>query len=216
LRLSATIGLTPLAALLVWPLASDGAAGLFQTDLAGLVMLVGVGAFLLRAHRPDALALVTSAALLGGVHLLAGGRLAAMPALWLLALGLGVAASGLAAWGRALRAPALTAGAVAAAVLWIAMTGLVWADDLAASLPQTERYAFRQAVVHLDAATACAYGAADFDRFHDADIYRRIPLVTSAVRPPAAGPTALAWLVVGLLAWVGAALLGGARHERDA
>ena len=59
-------------------------------------------------------------------------------------------------------------------------------------------------MLHLDAATACAYDAADFDRFHDERIYRRVPLAASLVRAPSAGSTSLAWLVLGALAWIAA------------
>ncbi len=136
-------------------------------------------------------------------------------ALALLLLAVVAASSGLAAVGRAVGTPALTAGAVGAAVLWLAMTGLFWADGLAETLPATRQFRFRQAVLHLDVATACAYDAARFDRLHDPRVYREVPLAASLVRAPTAGPTGAAWLVVGLLAW-GMAGWVGADRRREA
>jgi hypothetical protein len=201
------------AVLVAAPLTADGAEGVFQADLVGLVAMVGCAAFVVRPRRVHGAALLAAALLLALVHVVAGGPLGGAVAQSLLGLAVGVAASGLAVLGRALGTPALTAGAAAGAVLWIGMTGLVWADDLAESLPRERRFAFRQAVVHLDAATACAFDAAHFDRFHDDRIYRRVPLAASLVRAPAATSTALAWMALGVLAWGGAV---GLRLRRDA
>jgi len=173
---------------------------------------VGVAGFLLHPSRARLAAWLLGVALLGTAHVAVSGGLAGAPSQVLLAFALGAAASGLAVLGRALGAPGLTAGAAACAVLWIAMTGLVWADDLAEALPRERRPAFRQAVVHLDAATACAFDAAGFDRFHDPLVYRRVPLAASLVRAPSAGPTALAWLALGICSWgVALGLRSGAR-----
>ena len=202
---AAIAGLPALAALVAVPFTASGAQGAFQADLAGLIACVGCAAFLVRPRRADAAALVAAALLLGLVHLVAGGPASGATSQLLLAFAVALAASGLAALGRAVGAPALTAGAAAAAVLWVAMSGLVWADDLAESQPRERRFAFRQAVVHLDAATACAFDAAEYDRFHDDRLYRRVPLAASLVRAPSAGSTALAWIVLGVLAW-GAAM----------
>ncbi len=211
------MGLPALAALAAWPLSADGAAGVFQTALAGLVVVVGVAAFLVRSRRWDLAALGAACVLLALVHALRAGSLAGAPALFLLAAGVCTAAAGLAACGRALGTPALTAGTAAGAVLWVAMCGLMWADDLAEALPRERRPAFRQAVLHLDAATACAYDVADFDRFHDPLVYRKVPLAASLVRAPAAPPTALAWFVLGVLAWgAGGALCCARRPAADA
>ncbi|MDJ0520661.1 MAG: hypothetical protein QNJ90_01160 [Planctomycetota bacterium] len=208
-------GLPPLAALVAAPLTASGAEGVFQTDVVGLVAVVGVAGFAVRVRRAHLLALLAAALLLGGVHLAAGGALAGAPKQVLLACGVGLAASGLAALGRTLGTPALTAGSAAVAVLFVAMTGLVWADDIAEELPRSERFAFRQAVLHLDPATACAFDVAGFDRFHSPLIYRRVQLTTSAVRAPDAVPTGLAWLVFGAVAWGAAAGLRFRRESRS-
>ncbi len=214
-RAAAIAGAPALATLAAAPFTKAGAAGVFQADLVGLVTIVAVAAFLVRPKRNELLAVLGAALALGLAHVLAGGAFARAPALMLLALAVATAASGLAAVGRALGTPTLTAGGAAAAVLWIAMTGLLWADDMAEALPRAERVGFKQAVLHLDAATACAYDAADYDRFHDPDIYRDVKLATSIVRAPEAATTALAWLLFGAVAW-GAAVALGARRPTQA
>jgi len=206
-------GAPPAAMLLVRLFAAEGAAGLFQTDLAALVVAAGVSAFAMRARLLSFAAILLAAVLSALIHALLGGSLGGAPAVGLLVLASGVAASGLAAIGRGLGAPWLTAGSLGAAVLWVAMTGLLWADPMAERLPRERRYVFKQAVLHLDLATACAYDGASFDRFHDEVIYREVPLASSIVRAPAAGPTGAVWLIAGLLAWGVAWLLGAARKR---
>ena len=189
----------PLALLATALLGADGPRGLFQADLAALVAAAAVGAFAVRLWRLPLVA-VPAAALLGlPAHLVAGGTPRGGLALALLLLAVGAAAAGLAAVGRGVRAPWPGAGLAAAGVLYVAMTGLVWADDVGDRLPAPRRFAFKQAVLHLDAATACAYDAADFDRFHDPSIYDHVKLASSAVRVPAALGTGLCWLAVGAL-----------------
>lgn len=198
----------PAAALLVARLVTGpGPKGLFQADLVGLVCAVGCGAFAVRGRRLLLAAVPAGAALAGLAHAALAGTFEGAPAFALLDLGVVSAATGLAAVGRSVGTPALTAGTIGAAVLWLAMTGLFWADGLAETLPAAHQFRFRQAVLHLDAATACAYDAAHFDRLHDPRVYREVPLAASLVRAPTAGPTGAAWLVVGLLAWGAAALL---------
>jgi hypothetical protein len=213
-RVALPIAGLPAAALLVAALATGaGARGRFQTDLAALVAMVVAGAFLVRlAWRP--LAALALAALLGTVaHLLVGGAPGGAPALALLLLGAGAAPAGLAATGRALGASPQAAGLTATAVLCIALTGVVWADRVGDALPHARRYAFKQAVLDLDAATACAYAAAGFDRLHDPEIYDRVALASSAVRAPGALAPGLAWLAVGLLGGLAGALLGADRRR---
>lgn len=199
------LGLLPASAF-----TEDGAKGLFQADLVALVIATACGAFLVRLRLRSLLALVAGAGFAGCAHAIVAG-FAGAPLLALLALAVSLAAAGLAALGRAVGTPALTAGALGASVLWVAMTGLFWADPVAGTLGRGERFPFRQAVIHLDPATACAYDVAKFDRFHDPRIYREVELAASTIRQPSAGPTGLAWLVVGLLALGMAGWLG--RHD---
>jgi transposase len=199
--------------LLAGLLAPDGPKGLFQADLVGLVLAAGCGAFGVRGRLVPIAALAVAGLLCGLAHAALAGSFTRLPDLWLLVGAVGAAASGLAALGRAVGAPALSAGTVGASVLWIAMTGLFWADPLAETLPATRQYRFRQAVLHLDPATAAAYSAARFDRLHDPRVYRDVPLAASLIRPPAASHTGSAWLAVGLLAWGVAGLLGVDRRR---
>ena len=119
---------------------------------------------------------------------------------------MGLAAHGLHALGLALGSRGVVAGTVAFALLVVAMCGLVWADRVADALPRSARWSVRQAVLHLDPATAFAYAAAGFDRLHDGPVYATYPLASSVVERPGAWATAGLWGAVGLLA--GAAALG--------
>jgi hypothetical protein len=159
-----------------------------------------VGGFLAPSARCALLRLPASALLAAGTHALLGGG--GLPAFALLVLAVGAAASGLAAVGRVVGAGAAGAGAAGAGVLWVAMTGLLWADDVAAGLAPARRHPFRQAVLHLDVATAAAYDAARHDRLREPAVYERVPLATSLVEPPAALPTGAAWLALGVCAWL--------------
>ena len=184
------------------------ARGLFQADLAALALFVGLGAFTLKAQRLSAAALGVAVLLSASAHAALAPSLAGAAALAWLMLGSTLASSGLAALGRAVGAPALSAGVAGAAVLWVSMLGLWWADDLAQALARERRFTFRQAVLHLDVATAGAYSAADFDRFHDPRVYREVPLAASLVRAPTADFTGSVWLALGVLTWGAALALG--------
>lgn len=199
--LPAALACAPAAAMLaVAPFAEDGAHGLFQSDAAALAATAALWAFVARA-RPRVLGLLALATVpAAGVHLLLGGTPGSLVGWCALLLGVGAAAGGLALLGRRVGAPGVSAAVLATAVPVTAMLGLFWADPLGDVLPQAGRYAFKQAVVHADAATAAAYGAADHDRLHEARVYREVPLATEAVEPPAAVSTGLLWLVVGVLA----------------
>ncbi|MDA1193956.1 MAG: hypothetical protein O2894_02120, partial [Planctomycetota bacterium] len=193
-----------------------GPSGVFQADLAGLALLAVLGGFTAPLDRTAVLRLTAAVALLAPAHLLAGGALVGVGPLAALAAGVVCAAAGLAALGRAVGAPLATAGVVATAVLVVAMLGLLWADELGDRLPVEQRFRFKQAVLHVDAATACAYDVAQFDRLHDPAIYARIPLASGAVRAPHALPTGALWGVVGLVAALAVAWLGRARAARCA
>lgn len=190
------------------PFADEGPRGLFQIDVAGMAAFATVAAFALRPTRASMLGL--AAALLPAllVHVILGGSVASLGALAVLMLGVGSAAGGLALLGRRVGAPDGSAGVIAMAVVVVGMLGLFWADPLGDRLPREKRFAFKQAVVHLDAATAAAYDAAAFDRFHGTRVYAEVPLATEAVRQPTAFATGLAWLVLGLVCGGVAALVG--------
>ena len=161
-------------------------------------MTVVLWAFLVRADRRTLGVLVFSAVPTTAVHLVLGGSFATLTPMAILALGVGAAAGGLALLGRRLGAARGTAGVIATAVLVVPMLGLFWADPVGDRLPQAKRHAFKQAVLHLDAATAAAYGAADFDRMHEPRIYQDVRLAAESTRPPEAVPTGLAWMLFGL------------------
>ncbi len=185
---------------------ADSPKGLFQADLVALVVAVATSAFLVRPERMALVAMLVGVALAAIAHgLIAGFDGAAYFAL--LALGVSLAAAGLASLGSQIGAPELTAGTLGAAIVWIAMTGLFWADPVAGTLAPEDRFPFRQAVIHLDPATACAYDASNFDRFHDPRVYREVELAASTIEPPSAAPTGIAWSVVGILALAMAGLL---------
>lgn len=193
--------------LLAAPFTDDGAQGLFQADAVGLLATVALWAFLARLDRHTLAVLVVSSVPAALVHLALGGSVASLGVMALLCVGVGAAAGGLALLGRRLGAPAATASVLATAVLVTAMLGLFWADPVGDRLPRAKQFAFKQAVLHLDPATAAAYGAASFDRFHEPRIYSDVKLAAEAVRPPDAVPTALAWLLLGLAAGAAAGVL---------
>lgn len=204
--------------LLAAPFLGAGAAGLFGADLVGLVISAWVSAFAVRRRRLLLLGALVAPLFCALAHLLiarflSGGASfsSALAVAWLV-LGTVVASSGLSAVGRGLGAPWLTAGALAAGVLWFAMGGLFWADALSDRLPRERRYECKQAVMQLDLATACAYDGAALDRFHEPAIYRDLPIASSIVAAPGAGPTGAIWFTVGLLAWGAACLLGADRR----
>jgi hypothetical protein len=197
--------------------APDGAAGVFQAAVGGLVAAVALGGFSAQGRALTVLARLGAAAVLAGLlHLVLQGDLAAALALGFLFLAASVAAAGLAALGGRLGTPAVPAGAIAACVLWTAMAGLFWADPLAEHLDLRERRPFRQAVLHVDPALALAYDGARFDRLRSPEVYFDVPLASSVYERPAAGPTGAVWLVTGLVLWGGAALAGRLARRRGA
>jgi hypothetical protein len=206
------VALLPAAAQgLVHAASTGGTRGVFQADLTAMVAIVAIAAFAVRGGRRGLWLVPGAAALSVLVHLgIAGGDGALSHGLLLLAAG--VAAGGIAAVGRAIGAGRTASGAAAGGVLWLAMTGLFWAGEVAEVLPEPKRRAFRQAVLHADLATASAYGVAGFDRMHDGPVYRRVALASTLVGRPSAPHTAGAWLAVGL-AFCGAAWWLGAGRE---
>ncbi|MHC5012866.1 MAG: hypothetical protein ACYTG6_18295 [Planctomycetota bacterium] len=188
-------------------IADDGGAGRFQADLGGLVAAVLLGAFGTPRPASAALRLPAAALLAGLAHFLLGGTAGSTAALAFLYLAVSAGAGGWAALGRRVGAPDVPAGAVAAVLLFTAMAGLLWADPVAQRLPRPRRHAFRQSVLHVDPALALAYDASRFDRLHDPEIYVRVPLASSFIERPHAGPTGALWLAWGLLAWASAAAL---------
>ncbi len=197
----------------VWFVAHEPRA-LWQLDVATLLMVAVSFAFFVRRTKLAIGLLVYLPVILGLFHVLAAGWLeversfANGAAFGLLVLAVAVAALGLAWLGRSLGASRSAAGVATLAVLVVAMLGLLWADPVGDRLPQGKRYAFKQAVLHVDIATAAAYGAASFDRFHDPVIYREVDVAADAPRAPGAVPTGLLWLVVGLVSGAAAWLLG--------
>ena len=189
----------------VAPFAADGARGLWQADAAGLAARAVLWAFAVRLDGRSLRLLALAWPLAGLAHLVLGGGLGSVLPILVLGVGVGCAAGGLALLGRAVGAPRGAAALLACAVLTVAMLGLFWADPVGDRLPPSKRFAFKQAVVHLDAATAAAYDGAAFDRFHDERVYADVKLASGAVRPPEGVPTGLAWLVVGLLSGAAAA-----------
>jgi hypothetical protein len=186
---------------------ADDAEVLFGADLAALVAAALVGGFLAPTVRSALGRVAVAGVLAGAAHGVAAGSFDRAPLLALVVLAVAAAASGLGALGRRLGTPSLAAGAVAAGVLGAGMTGLWWADDVAEAVPPPRRHALKQAVLHVDVATAAAYDVAVYDRFHDPVVYRDVPLATSLVRAPSAAPSALLWLSVGLVTWSAASLL---------
>lgn len=209
------VAAAPAAAMLVARVfADEGARGLFQADAVALAVTATLAAFGARFDRRACAVLAGACVAVMAVHGVLGGGLAGALRLGALALGVGTAAGGLALLGLRLGAPRSTAGVIATSVPVLAMLGLFWADPVGDRLPAGERFAFKQAVLHLDAATAAAFGAAGFDRFHDTRVYQEVDLATEAVRAPDAVPTGLAWFILGL-ACAGAAALLPRRAEAE-
>ena len=173
-----------------------------------MVAVVCLAAFALsRDQRRRAVALGVGCALVAWLHeALATGAGNA----WLLCgllLAAACAAQGLASLARVMGAPKDLAAVTAFTVLAVSMSGLFWADPVADGLRPQAAYRVRQAALDLDLATALAYGASDYDRLHDADVYAHVPLASSTHHAPTGGPTALVWLVVGVLGTALARLL---------
>jgi hypothetical protein len=213
------------AALLALPAVAIGVAASFlpehparsfQADVAVLAVTAGAWGMIPATARATALLVLPSALLPSLVHGAAFGLWEGAARLGALLVAAALAASGLAAVGRRVGAPGVAAGAVAACVLWTAMAGLWWADRVAEGLPPVERHGFRQAVLHVDLATAAAYDAADYDRFHDPDVYARVPLASALMERPRALTTAAVWGVAGALAWAVALLLRPGSGRRQA
>ena len=192
--------------LLALPFTAAGPEGLFQADLVALVLMAGLSAYGVRRSRVRLLAPVVGVLACSLAHLVLGGGFGGALAFGWLLLATAAAATGLAALLRSVKAPWLTAGGIAACILWTAMMGIYWVDAVSDRLPLEERYQFKQRVMQLDLATACAYSAADFDRYHEPTIYRDLPVASSIIGAPAASWTGMIWALVGLVAW-GLALL---------
>jgi hypothetical protein len=178
-----------------------GSESLFQADLAALATVAGVGGFLLRAVSALPVRIGVGALAAGLAHLLLSGSPGGGAALALLVLAVGAAAGGLAALGRRGGCPPFAAGTIGAVVLWVAMTGLFWADPVAQLLPRAARRPLVEAVLHVDPATAAAYSAAGFDRLREPRIYAEVPLASTMTATPRATTTALGWIGVAGLAW---------------
>lgn len=208
-RWTALLCAAPASAMLVAAIGrAEGAEGLFHVGLAALAVMGAVGAFGTPTVR-SALVRVPIAAVAAAIAFaVLGGGPGGACACGFLLLAVGLAAGGYAAWGRKLRTPRLAAGAIAAGILWVAMCGLFWADGVAEHVPLEERRPLRQAVLHLDPATALAYDAAHFDRLLDPVVYWDVQLASSTIEQPRALSTGTAWLVTGLLLLAGAGLVG--------
>lgn len=190
----------PVAAFLVMRLLGPaGPEGLFRAGLVALVAAVALFAFVPLRAGATLGAAAASAGLLATAHLLGGSSPAAAGAAAALVLGQALAAAGFAGVGRRLGAGGVGAGAVSAALLGLALGGLFWADEAAAHVPAERRWALRQAVVDLDAATALAYDAAGFDRFAHPPVYAGVPLASSSHQAPRALDAAAAWAAFGIL-----------------
>ncbi len=198
--------LVPLVAQIgVFAFGPGGSLGAFHACAVLLTLTAAVFAFLPLAGRETVLAVCAVAVLGLLVHGVAAG-FAGAPALgWLVAC-VGGAVAGAAAFGDALGNSRPASGAVAALLLCTAMTATFWADDAAAHVPAKQRQEVRQAIVHIDPLMAAAYGAADHDRLHDADVYNALPLASALIERPSPLPTGALWLAVGLAlagaAWV--------------
>lgn len=195
-----TIALLPAASLLLAHVAgADVPARLFRADLAALVVAVMLGAFAVRPAKSDALAAGASVVLVAANHVIVGGAFAGGVTLAALLLGAGGAAFGIRVLAQALRAPESFAATLACVVLSISMSALFWADPVADRLAEEARFPFREAALQLDLATAAAYGAADYDRLHDASVYQSVALASSTHRAPTGLPTAGLWGSLGAL-----------------
>jgi hypothetical protein len=204
-----------LAGLVARAFGAEGPAGRFQAGLAALLAAASLGAFVARGPRDvaalaGACALAAPFAWIGGAT---GGQGLALAALCAAAAG---AAGGVASLGRALGARDPGPGAVALAVLATSACGAFWAERVAERLPVVERPLVRQALLHADLATALAYGAAGHDRLREPGIYESVPLASSTVEVPRAGPTALLWAGVALAALLAARAVGAASPRGEA
>jgi hypothetical protein len=172
----------------------------FVVGLAALLLGCAAAAYVDGTLRRRVLVLAVAGLAAGLALLLAGATLGGAAAGLLLTLGLAGAAAGLASLGRAAGAGRVGGAAGALLVVLLATTGLFWADPVAERLPAPARRAFRQAVLHLDAATALAHDAAGFDRLMHTPVYANVPLASSTYAAPRALPCALAWGALGALA----------------
>jgi len=192
-----------------WP----HAGGALRGGIAALALAAAAFAFVALRPRACALAALAASLSVGVAFLVAGagadGALAAAQLIGAQAL----AAAGFAALGRRVGAGSVGAGAVTSILLALALTGLFWADPVAEHVPERARWGLRQAVLHLDSATALAYDAAHLDRLLAPGVYDRVPLANTSIERPRAATTALCWalfgLCAGLLAALGASLRRG-------
>ncbi len=215
LRRSALLAALPvLAGAAALLLGEGGGRGRLQAGVAMMLAAAACGA-LARGSARQALARLAAAAPAAGLLLLAVG---CWPAQALAGAALvaasGACALGLAALGRALGSGPVAAGLGAGCVCVAALTGLWWADPVSEAVPHGARFAWRQAVLDLDLATAFAYDVAGLDRLLEADVYGCVPLASSSVRRPVAARAALAWGALGAACLLGAAGLGRARRGR--
>lgn len=199
--------LPPVSFGLAWLFGPAGAEGLFRAGLVALVAAVLTFAFVPFRVRAGLLAAGLAALGVALGFLFAGASLGEALAACALLAGHAFAAAGLASLGRGIGAGTVAAGAVSAAVLATALQGLFWADRAAERLPPERRWALRQAVLHLDGATALAYDAARFDRMLHPPVYANVPLASSTFERPRASTTGLVWAAVGVLAAGVAALV---------
>ncbi len=194
-----------LVALWVWTVGPQGAEGRFQVVVAAMCVAAALEAFPRRTARAVFRA-PTQGVVLLALLLGLGASLETALTQGALLVGVALAAGGLAALGRGVGAGWVGAGAVGLALVCVAMSGLFWADDLAAGVPLERRPALRQAVLHLDPATAAAYAEPGFDRLRSRpEIYRDVPLASTLIAAPQPAHTAAAWLLLA------AALAGAAR-----
>lgn len=187
-----------------------GPEGRFRAGVGALVLAAALGAFVSGTGGRRLAVLLISAALVGGAVGLGGGSPAAVAAGLALVLSVALAAAGAAALGRRIGAGAAGSGATALGLMLVALTALAWADPLAERLPLPRRWAFVEAVLQVDPASAWAYDVAAYDRLREPEVYATVPLASSTHARPAAGGAALAWGAFGLLL----GLAAGLRRDR--
>lgn len=191
------------------------AQGHFHAGVAMLVAAAAAYGFLSLTRRQATAALAFGGVLAGALLLAMGHSLGQALRGAALVAAAGLSAHGLAALGRALGAGRAGAGTGAFAVGVAALTGLWWAEPLAAAAPPGARFALRQAVLDLDLCTALAYDAIGLDRLLQSTVYGVVPLASSSVSRPSAVEAAGWWGALGLLAALAALLLerGAARRQ---
>lgn len=180
-------------------LGAGGPEGSFRAGVGALVLAASVGAFVAGGRARRLAVMLALAALLASVVGLDRGSTSAAAAAVALALGLALFAAGTAALGRRIGAGAAGAGATALCLALLALTALAWTDPMSERLPLARRWAFAEAVLQLDPASAWAYDVADYDRLREPEVYATVPLASSMHARPAACVSGLAWGALGLL-----------------